>query len=342
MRTVLRHTTTTPFTSGCRLATGRSAILHTVERFKPDIVLMPCYVPDGVIRPVQHAGVEIVFYRLDQWMRPDEADITRRLAKKPGRAMLIVIHYFGWRQPTEHLSLVVRARGGILFEDCAHCLPGPAGVGQDGDVVLYSLNKFLPVADGAILASRNPALDLSITEHLVPLPRNVIGAYQAHLEANGRIAAADHKREADAIGRAHDDSKSAYEVYYDHINSDMSPREQSAQSRAIEAMTDFAMMSARRACFAHILDRCLLRDRVWREDARFAYPIRCNGKRREIDTALYREGFMAATLTERWDHVQPQFAIETDFYDDHLLLPMGESVTADDTITMAKVLEGFA
>ncbi len=66
-------------------------------------------------------------------------------------------------------------------------------------------------------------------------------------------------------------------------------------------------------------------------------PIRCKGKRRGIEAALYQVGVLASTLTDRWDHVQQGFDIELEFFDDHLLLPIDRDVNS-----MARVLLEFA
>ncbi len=234
MLTVLRHHTAAPFTSGCRVATGRSAILHMIRQHKTTVALMPCYVPDGVIKPFQAANVEIEFYRLERDLGPNLKDVTRLLDAKFGAKIIVVaIQYFGWRRRFRELRHAVHAAGGILFEDCAHCLRGS---GQDGDVVLFSLNKFLPVIDGAIMASRNPSLDVSVHEQLDPLPDECLAAYALHLEYNGRIA------KDNDVGTNILNSIQSYNAYYEWIG-DMALHCQSAESRAVEAMTDLTNMA---------------------------------------------------------------------------------------------------
>ena len=45
-----------------------------------------------------------------------------KLPHAGGRAMVIVINYFGWQQ-TDAISDLVRRSNGIVFADCAHCAP---------------------------------------------------------------------------------------------------------------------------------------------------------------------------------------------------------------------------
>lgn len=314
MQTLLRYPTTLLFTSGCRVATGRSAILHLIERYRATLGLMPCYVPDGVIHPFQHANVKCVFYKLKADLSPDEDDLQRLIYEHAGaRIIVVAIHYFGWLQSLKRIAAMTRAGGGILFEDCAHRLLGGS---TEGDVVLYSLNKFLPVTDGAIMVSRNPAVDVSIDRGLMPLPEKARFAYSAHLEANGRIA------RGDSIGQAFEDSRNAYDAYYEEIG-DMKLHSQSAESRALEAETDFSEMRWTRevvsAKLSYRLAGLAVRPRL---STQFAFPVRCHGRRREMEMALYSAGVLASTLTNKWDHVLPEFKIEHDFFDDHLLLPL--------------------
>ncbi len=329
MLTVLRHYTAQPFTSGCRVATGRSAILHMIRQHKTTVALMPCYVPDGVIKPFQAANVEIEFYHLQRDLSPDVKDVQRLLSVKAGAKVIVVaIQYFGWRQRFRALRQMVHDVGGILFEDCAHCI---CHGGEDGDVVLLSLNKFLPVPDGAIMVSRNAAVDVTVREPLTPLSDECIAAYNLHLLMNTSIANDGN------IGEAVMASDQAYDVYYTHIT-DMVLHSQSAASRAAEAVTDLAKLAATREASAVRLSS-MARTVAVRpfSPCHFALPIRCNGKRREIEAALYGAGVLAATLTDRWDHVQPGFHAEMEFFDDHLLLPLDSHIGG-----IAAVLNGFA
>ncbi len=329
MLTILRYHTAMPFTSGCRVATGRSTILHMIRQHKTTMALMPCYVPDGVIKPFQFANVEIVFYRLQRDLSPDLWDVQRLLAQNAGANIIVVgIQYFGWRSRFHALRQMAHDVGAILFEDCAHCL---CHAGEDGDVVLFSLNKFLPVVDGAIMASRSNALDVSISEKLDPLPLETMTAYRLHLECNGVIA-----RDGD-IGGAVVGSRKSYDAYYKGIT-DMALHCQSPESRAAEACADFPKMAAERESNAARLSSKArtLAVRPWMP-CQFAFPIRCRGKRREIESALYQVGVLAATLTDRWDHVQPGFDNEVEFFDNHLLLPL-----TGDPGGMLQVLAEFA
>src|SRR5690349_19162892 len=72
-----------PVASLCRLATGRSALFHLTKRLPAGhvrAVLMPCYVPEGVIQPFTAAGFERVFYRLRADLTPSVDHVERLLS----------------------------------------------------------------------------------------------------------------------------------------------------------------------------------------------------------------------------------------------------------------------
>lgn len=340
MLTVLRYHSAHPVTSACRVATGRSAVLLFAQRWRPETVFMPCYVPDGIISPFMAAGTHVVFYRLDAELRPDLAHLDQVMTENPGlRPVIVVVHYFGMVQPMIKLHDIAAKHEAILFSDCAHALlmNGPHTIYSD--VSLISLNKFIPVADGAILSTRLRDLDLSIDESALPsvppLPR---AAYDMHLSANAEIVAAGAEKDISELLAT---SEAAYSEYYYFINKSMWPMAQSPESRAVEAMQNYKSMYLQRSQKSGYLDVLLsgLLVRPSGQDCQFAYPIRCFGLRDEIGAALARVGVLASTINDKWDHIPSGgFDIEAAFIDDHLLLPIGEAVTFPDLERMAAAI----
>jgi hypothetical protein len=339
MLTVLRCAQEMPFTSGCRVATGRSAVLLLIERWKPTCVFMPCFVPAGIIRPFQHAGVPIVFYRLNPDLRTSMGDLYLKVKEaRAERPLIVSIRYFGYSQPTQDMVDLAHDAGGILLEDCAHALFDGS---KTSDVILYSLNKFLPVTDGAIMVSRRNSVNVSIDESaLAPLHQEAVAAYTAHMEINARIAAYDSPRTVAQLAMA---SAEAYSAYYTMIDSDMSPRSQSAISRAVEAATDMVTMSESRKMKSVMLRAAMPPGLlVRREPAQFAFPVRCAGRRREMVAALMNVGVLPSFFEGLWDHVPAEgFDFEREFLADHVLLPINESVTFASISKIASALREF-
>ena len=299
--------------------------MHMAKRWAPDYVFMPCFVPEGVLHPFQALGVKVVFYKLTESLDVDLRDLKEKMEANEGkRPLVVVINYFGF-ESWINVSPLAHHFGGILLADCAHSVMGGENtiLPHPADAVLYSLNKFLPVVDGALIGSRNSNLDLSIDHTTLPyLPRGIMAEYEVHLRANAVIAAASSGTD---ITNEVAISELAYETYYRFIDANMQPMAQSEESRATEAAVDLWMMTHLRNINSQILASHLDNSLLVREavSAAFAYPIRCHGKRELMRAALMDIGVLPSILKDRWDHVPAEgFEIERAFIDDHLLLPI--------------------
>lgn len=325
MLTVLRHSQRN-WTSECRVATGRSAINHLISKLSPHTVLMPAYVPDGVIIPFQRMGVPIKFYKLRDDLRPDLDHLQKIITRG---SLVIVIHYFGFLTEIGALREIVSNAKGILFEDCAHA---PFATAPQADVALWSLNKFLPVVDGAILRSRRRNIDVNCPEH-PSLPPHVMAAYHQHLDLNSHLALADPQQ---AVDIEHE-SRLAYEVYYKYISQNLGLHSQSAESKCIVANTDLAGIEEARSynslTYYKNIPICY-RFRVNSPIAPFAFPIivRPPLNCEHVFERLMEVGVLPSRMIDKWDHLpksDDRFENEHIFMDQHLLLPVGEEVTLD-------------
>lgn len=326
MLTVLRHSQRDYWTSECKLATGRSAIKHLISLTAPKAVLMPCYVPEGIILPFQRVNIPIKFYKLRADLRPDLDHLSKMICKG---ALVIIIHYFGYLTETGAIREIVSNAGGTLFEDCAHTLFTNA---RDADVALWSLNKFLPVADGAILRSRRRDIDVTWYDD-VEMPKRVLGTYHQHLELNGRLARCEPGQALDV----EKESILAYEGYYKEIL-DAPIYAQSTESKCIVNSIDMNLIKAARshnaASYYKVTPECFL-FRPKPPIAPFAYPIvvRPPHNTEDVFNRLLNIGVLASRLIDKWDHIpraDDRFMIEHTFMDQHLLLPVGEEVSYND------------
>ncbi len=239
-------------TSQATLATGRAALAHLIRVCRwnaGDAVLMPAYVAEGVIRPFTAAGMRVAFYKLTATLEPDLGDLQRVLTETPDARAVVVVHHFGFEAPVGRVKQLAMGRGALVVEDCAHALfsryASGAPFGSVGDVALYSLNKFLPVADGALLVSRSPGIDVTVDEAAAPpLHPAAEAAYLEHLGLNGDLLRCAEPRAAAAlIARSGD----AYERYYGHVNADLSLRRMSDRSRGLyRTFPADALVAARR------------------------------------------------------------------------------------------------
>ncbi|MEX2356084.1 MAG: DegT/DnrJ/EryC1/StrS family aminotransferase [Thermaerobacterales bacterium] len=139
---------------------GRGALSWLIRAYNltaGDEVLLPSYGCFSIVDPFTEAGLRPVFYRVDEGLRVDLADIARR--RTPATKMILIVHYFGFPQPDEVMKFLAAEDSLITIEDCTH---GPFStwqgrtVGHFGQVAFTSFRKCIPVPDGAALAFKEP------------------------------------------------------------------------------------------------------------------------------------------------------------------------------------------
>jgi len=143
---------------------GKAAIREGVGLLRAgqsDNVVLPGYLPDGVIEPFRDAGLDVRFHRIDRDLTPDLADVERLV--DADTAAILVVHYFGFPQPSlGELRELCDRRGIALVEDNAHAPlsrgPDSRLLGTTGDLGVTSLHKLFPVPDGGMLFVGDPAL----------------------------------------------------------------------------------------------------------------------------------------------------------------------------------------
>ncbi len=342
-------------TTMCRLATGRSALFHLIQRLpRPNAatVLLPSYVAEGVIQPFLTAGFTILFYRLQPDLRPMVEDLRTLLDQVHGVAVVVLIHYFGFPAHSAELSSVLFRYHPVVVDDCAHALftttPDRRPLADNADLTLYSLNKFLPVVDGAIIISSRSDIDLSLDEKmLAELPDETQQAYQRHLQAGRELFNSNGSSQAKSILEKLGE---CYEQYYAVINTELSPFCQSAHSRHIEDNFPFDSLIKKRLINSSILYKELknpvfslvhkkLHSGVvpWCVTARV--PVE---QREEIINDLFDQGILLSTLKDKWDFIpanmDSHFNFESAFIEDHVLIPVSEFISEDSMRFMVEQL----
>ncbi|SFB94075.1 dTDP-4-amino-4,6-dideoxygalactose transaminase [Halobiforma haloterrestris] len=116
-------------------------------------VLLPAYLPDGVVEPLYELGLEPRYYAVRSTLAPDFADIEGRADGNTGA--VVSVDYFGFPQPgLEEVAAIAADRGWYHVDDNAHApISRSEGrlLGTLGDLGITSLWKLLPVPNGAIL-----------------------------------------------------------------------------------------------------------------------------------------------------------------------------------------------
>ncbi len=140
-------------------ASGREAIVALIRAMRLDCnstVLMPAFVPEGIIAPFNRLGVKIQFYPVTESLDPCWGPLEELLVSQQPR-LAILIHYFGLLKNASKFIDVCHQHGVPALEDLAHVQPNSANskVGK-GDFVLFSLPKLIGTPDGAVLIVKDP------------------------------------------------------------------------------------------------------------------------------------------------------------------------------------------
>jgi dTDP-4-amino-4,6-dideoxygalactose transaminase len=150
--------------------TARSAIYYLFKELVKNgrrTVLVPDYHMGNEVRAIRAAGAEIIWYPVTGDFEID-MNALRRLCRQHEAQVLFVIHYAGWPQPMEQLSILCIEHGMALVEDCALAFLtdiGSRSVGTFGDYAVFCLYKTLPLPDGGVLVQNR-----NVFEGLTRLP----------------------------------------------------------------------------------------------------------------------------------------------------------------------------
>lgn len=124
-------------------------------------VLLPAYVPDGVVEPIRESGAEPRFYPIDTDLSADVGAV--RAAIDDRTAVVVSVNYFGFPQAElDELREIADEHGAILVDDNAHSALSRRGdrlLGTFGHVGITSLRKLFPVPNGALLSVNDDQFD---------------------------------------------------------------------------------------------------------------------------------------------------------------------------------------
>jgi len=121
---------------------------------KPSVtVWVPDFFCNESLELLRAMGAKLIFYAIDEHSHPAAGQFpTVTEDNRPD--LFLLVHYFGEPAPCAEALAFCRAHGAWLVEDAAHVLVPITGVGEAGDIVLYSPHKHLAIPDGAILIIR--------------------------------------------------------------------------------------------------------------------------------------------------------------------------------------------
>lgn len=150
---------TTPLTFyGSSKAALRDGLAGLVE--PGENVLVPAYLPDAVVEPFHELGLESRYYRLEETLAPNLADVERRLDDET--AAVVSVDYFGFPQPgLESFTALVDEYDCYHVDDNAHAplsVDDGTLLGTRGHLGVTSLRKLLPIPNGAVLYCNDDAV----------------------------------------------------------------------------------------------------------------------------------------------------------------------------------------
>ncbi len=154
--------------------TAFKAYLQTLHMEPQDEIMIPAYIGwsknegSGVFDPIKELGISFRFYRINEDLTIDLADLQAQM-HYPQTRVLLLIHYFGFPDPNiATIVQLAREQNLIIIEDEAHALYSDwwGGItGRWGNVAFFSLHKMLPFPYGGWLALNNPSMaDLTALE----------------------------------------------------------------------------------------------------------------------------------------------------------------------------------
>lgn len=118
---------------------------------------VPDYFCNTSLGEVRRMGVELTFYPVGAGLEVDWARCAQLAAERPPSGVVLV-HYFGNPADTTRARAFCSRHRAILIEDCAHVALPTGRIGADGDFVLFSPHKVLPVPPIALLLARWDAM----------------------------------------------------------------------------------------------------------------------------------------------------------------------------------------
>ncbi|OIB57160.1 DegT/DnrJ/EryC1/StrS family aminotransferase [Natrialba sp. SSL1] len=144
----------------------RDGLAGLVDATRQQNVLVPAYLPDGVVEPLRELGLEPRYYAVEPTLAPDFVDLERRL--DDDTLAVMSVNYFGFPQPgLAELESIADDAGCYHIDDNAHA---PLSVnhgtllGTRGDIGITSLWKLLPIPNGAVLYCNDDA----VSDHYEP------------------------------------------------------------------------------------------------------------------------------------------------------------------------------
>ncbi|MBT6937925.1 MAG: DegT/DnrJ/EryC1/StrS aminotransferase family protein [Candidatus Marinimicrobia bacterium] len=255
--------------------------------------------------------------------------------------LCVVIHPFGFEAPINPLLEILDKKKILLLEDCAQGVfsryeENNLPFGGKGNFALYSLNKFLPVLDGAILLSHVNKINVSLNQNeLTPINKKALDSYKKHLKNNREIFLNDDQNETRELIKK---SSKQYDRYYEYISQDLGNHKLCSYSEELMESFDCEKLILSRKRNMSLIYNNLSNNKIQllyhknNKIVPMVVPARVFGGSRDkwIDK-LSEKGVILAQQSDRWNFLSmtkdiKKYSNEGDFIKNHVLIPINEFI----------------
>jgi perosamine synthetase len=140
---------------------GRDALLSsliTLGLKKDDGIIVPAYMCNSTIKPLQAYGFKLIFVDIGGSLDLPVDKIIKIIKKDNAIKALLAVHYFGLMQNMDKVVGVCQEYGVKVVEDASHGFMSQFLRDKDsakGDAEIFSMRKSLPIVDGGALRMNN-------------------------------------------------------------------------------------------------------------------------------------------------------------------------------------------
>ncbi len=329
---------------------GNFEVIIDMLDLNPDeVVLVPAFAAQGILLPFKRKRVKCFFYKSNRYLVPDLEDVKRLIEKNKVKAFVLV-HYFGYPQPTEEIISILKDHSVYLIEDCAQAFLSRymdgSPIGTKGDFALFSLPKFLPVPDGSLLIINNKRFsEFKIEYKTSMLYRAAILSHLIFLQLVTWQRNVGNLFISNIMDYF---CKVFYLIYYKIICVHSNPVRISKKSRYILERFNFKkFLETRRANTLCLLD--LIRNdeivyffQIYKGYNLVGLPILVKN-RNSFRRYLKRNGIYSLVFNRYW-YLPPNennYVEESKIYFRHILIPVNENLTSEEIKHIAKVVNGW-
>jgi lipid II:glycine glycyltransferase (peptidoglycan interpeptide bridge formation enzyme) len=117
------------------------------------VIWLPDYFCNAALEPLRNLNVSLIFYPITA-KHGVVSSVLEELAALGVPDVVVNVHFFGIASGNNILKQFCINHNCLFVEDAAHVLKPLNGIGDEGDCVLYSPHKHLPIRDGAAIVVR--------------------------------------------------------------------------------------------------------------------------------------------------------------------------------------------